>query len=157
MKTSEIITAIIATYGAVLSTIAMLRQYLSDRVKVSVKIRKNMQMVGDPRYEGITLTNIIVTNAGKRPVTIRSIGATGLYPNKSLVAVDARPQLPCEITEGKFIETFIDQDGLDFATIDFWAAWDSHGRIYKLSEASRWRHWKSMKAQRKALRKRKSE
>lgn len=65
MKKSEIITAIIAVYGAVLSTVTILRQYLSDRVKVKVTVRKNMMMVGDPRYEAITLTHrLVMTSQG---------------------------------------------------------------------------------------------
>jgi|GEM_PF-5748667 hypothetical protein len=50
MKRSEIITLIIAGYGAVLSTITILRQYFGDRVKVKLSVKRNMQMAGDPRY-----------------------------------------------------------------------------------------------------------
>jgi hypothetical protein len=56
MKKSEIISAIIAAFGAVLSTIAVARQWRSDRVKVKLTVQGNMQMVGYPRHEGITLT-----------------------------------------------------------------------------------------------------
>src|ERR1700722_4907497 len=109
MKMSEIITVIIAVYGAVLSTIAIWRQFLSERAKVKITVSRNMQIVGDPRYHGMTLTVLQVTNVGRRPVTIRSFGAIGLYPNKSIVAIDTQPQLPFEITEGKFITSSWDQ------------------------------------------------
>jgi hypothetical protein len=144
MKRSEIITMIIAVYGAVLSTIAILRQFFSDRANVKVTVRRNMQIIGDPRYQGVTLTVVRVTNVGRRPVTITSPGASGLYPNLSFVVKDSSPQLPYEITEGQYITAQLPQAGLDFSIIDYWEAQDSHGRIHKLHEASRFKHWKSI-------------
>lgn len=155
MNKSQIITALIAVYGAVLSTVTILRQYFSDRVKVKVTVRKNMMMVGDPRYKGMTLTVLTVTNVGKRPVTITTFGAIGLHPHRSLVAVDTHPLTPCELTEGKFVTSQLDQSDLDFSTIDHWAAWDSHGRVYKLREASRFKHWKSALQQKQEWRRNK--
>ncbi len=143
MKRSEIVTALVAVYGAVLSTIAIVKQLVSDRVKVKLTVSRNMEMVGDPRYDGMTLTILKVTNVGRRPVTITTFGAIRLYPNTNFVAVDSRPQLPHEITEGKFITSIWDQADLDFSTIDYWAAWDSHGRVHNLREASWFKHWKS--------------
>ncbi len=154
MKKSEIITAIIAVYGAILSTIAILWQYFSDRVKVKVQARKNMEIVGDPRYQGMTLTVITVTNVGHRPVTITTFGAIQLFPHLTgFVAVDTTPALPCEITEGKFINSYWDQADIDFSKIDYWAAWDSAGRVHMVREASRFRHWKSDIQRRWALHK----
>lgn len=153
MNKSQIITAVIAVYGAVLSTVTMVRQYLSDQVKIKFTVSKNMQMVGDPRYRGMTLTVLTVTNVGKRPVTIRMFGTVPLHPHLGLVAIDTTPQLPCELTEGKFVTSNWPQDGIDFSTIDYWAAWDSHGNVHKLREASRWKHWKSVRQQRREWRK----
>jgi len=157
MKKSEIITAIIAIYGAVLSTIAILRQFFADRVKIRLAVDRNMQIVGDPRYTGKTLTRIQVTNIGRRPVTITTFGAIRLYPNTSFVAVDSQPQLPCEITEGKYIASFWDQADLDFSTIDYWAAWDSHDRMYKVQEASWFKHLRSIIQLKRSFRKKKAE
>ena len=155
MKKSEIITAVIAIYGAVLSTTAILRQYLSDRVKVRFTVGKNMQIVGDPRYRGMALTVLTVTNVGKRPVTITTFGAISLHPHHNFVAVDTAPQLPCELTEGEFVTSKWDQADLNFLTIDYWAAWDSRGKVHKLREASRFKHWKSVRQQRREWRKKK--
>jgi hypothetical protein len=155
MKKSEIITAIIAVYGAVLSTITILRQYFGDRVKVTLTVQKGMEMVGDPRYHGMTLTILTVTNLGKRPVTITTFGAMRLYPNSHFVAIDSRPPLPCEITEGKYITSIWDQDDIDFSTIDYWAAWDSRRKVHKLREASLFKHWKSVVRQKTDWRKKK--
>ena len=144
MKTSEIITAVIAIYGAVLSTIAIVKQFISDRVKVRFTVSKDMEMVGDPRYHGLTLTILTLTNVSRRPITIRTFGAIRLYPlTTNFVVIDSNPPLPCEITEGKFINSIWDQRGVPFETIDYWAAWDSQGRVYKVQEASRFKHWKS--------------
>ena len=143
MKTSEIITAIIAAYGAIVSTIAVGRQLLSDRVKVKLTINRNMQVVGDPLRGGLTYTMIRCINVGRRPVTITSLGAIRLYPHLNFVAMDSLPQLPSQITEGQYITSMIDQAGLDFMFIDYWAAWDSHGGIHKKRAASLFKHWKS--------------
>lgn len=153
VKTSEMVTAIVAIYGAVISTVAIARQLLSERVRVRYTVKKNRQMVGDPRYSGATLTELTVTNAGLRPVTITTFGAVGLYPHPSLVATDTHPQLPFEITEGRYITAFWPQSGLDFSTIDYWAAWDSHGRVHRLREASLLRHLKSVLQAKLSLRK----
>ncbi len=145
MKTSEIVTAIIAIYGAVLSTIAIVKQLISDRVKVKLTVSRNMEMVGDPRYHGMTLTILTVINVGRRPVTIKTFGAIRLYPcTTNLVVVDSRPQMPCEISEGKYVTSIWDQAGIPFSTIDYWAVWDSYGKDHRLQEASWFKHWKSV-------------
>ena len=58
MKASEIVTAVIAVYGAVLSTIAIVRQWRGDKVKVRLTVNRNRVIVGDPRYEGALLTEL---------------------------------------------------------------------------------------------------
>jgi hypothetical protein len=155
MKASEIITAIIAVYGAVLSTIAIVRQFFSDRVKVKLTVSRDMQILNDPRYHRKTLTILQVTNVSRRPITITTIGANGLYPHLNFVVPDSQPRLPCEITEGKFVKGIINQAGLDFSTIDYWGAWDSHGRVHKLREASWAKHWKSRFQRKRSFRKKK--
>jgi hypothetical protein len=88
MKSPEIITTCLAIYGAVLSTVAIVKQLVTDRVKVKLTVKRDMEMVGDPRYAGMSLTIMDVTNAGRRPVTIVGVGASRLYPNKHSVATD---------------------------------------------------------------------
>lgn len=151
------VTTVIAVYGAVVSTVAIVRQITGDRVRVRLTVRKNREMVGSPKYQGVTLTEVKITNIGHRPVTIVSFGAIGLYPHLSLAGIESQPQLPCEIREGQFISSYWPQTDLDFSKIDYWAAWDSHDRIHKLREASRFKHWKSVLQQRRAFRKKKAE
>lgn len=156
MKKSEIITAIIALYGAVLSTVNLLRQWRSDRVKVKVSVKRNRQMLYSPKYQGMTLTEIQITNVGHRPVTIRSFGAIRLYPNTMLAGIESQPQLPCELKEGQFVSSYWPQDELDFSIIDYWAVWDSTDHAYMLREASRFKHWKSVFQQRRASKKKRA-
>ena len=49
-----------------------------------------------------------------------------------------------------------DQQGVDFSTIDYWAVWDSHDRIYKIREASWFKHMKSTFERRRSFRKKKA-
>jgi hypothetical protein len=145
VKPSEVVTAIIAVYGAALSTFTVIRQWKQDKPKVKVSVRKNMQIMGDPRYHNVTVTVITVTNCGKRPVTITTLGAHGLHPHKSFATIDSQPQLPVELTQGKYLQTFWPQNDLDFSHIDRWCARDSHDRSYCLREASWLDHWKSQR------------
>lgn len=148
----------IAFYGAVLSTVTGIVQvvhFFRDRVKVNITASPNMEMVGDPRYAGMTLVTLQVTNTGRRPVTITTMGAYRLHPRTALVVTDMRPRLPCELTEGKYVTALIGQDDrLDLANIEFWAAWDSAGRIHKLNAASWYKRWKSRRGRKAEAKKR---
>lgn len=157
VKGSEAITGIVAVYGAILSTIVATRQFFNERVRVVVTVNRNRQVVGDPRYKNKVLTELTVTNAGHRPVTITTFGTVPLYPNTGLVAAESRPALPCELTEGRYVTSLWPQVEIDFSTIDYWAAWDSQGRVHKLQEASRLKHWKSFFQLRRSFRKRRDE
>jgi hypothetical protein len=154
---SGTVTTIVAVYGAVLSTIVLIRQFLNERVRVIVTVKRNRQVVGDPRYKNMVLTELTVTNAGHRPVTITTFGTVPLYPNLGLVAAETRPVLPCELTEGRYVTSLWPQAEIDFSVIDYWAAWDSQGRVHKLQEASRLKHWKSIFQLRRSFRKRRDE
>ena len=144
MKATELVTAVVALWGAILSTILAVKQFLNERVRVVVTVRKNRQVVGDPRYNNMTLTELSVTNTSHRPVTITTFGTVPLHPNAGLVAVETNPALPCELTEGRYVTSLWPQADIDFSAIDYWAAWDSQGRVHRLQEASRVRHWKSI-------------
>ncbi len=154
MKEPEMLTRIVAVYGAILSTAVTVRQFLNERVRVTVTVKRNRQVVGNPRYKNAVLTELTVTNAGHRPVTITTFGTVPLYPNTGLVAVETQPPLPCEITEGRYITSLWPQADIDFSTIDYWAAWDSSGRVYRLREASRLKHWRSTFRLKRSIKKR---
>lgn len=144
MKKSEIITAIIAIYGAVLSTVVTIKQWLGDRPKVRLVVRRNMEVYNVPKYAGMTLTVITITNIGRRPVTITAFGAFCLHPHKSMAGLESQPQLPIEIRDGQYITSYWPQDDFDLSRIDYWYAEDSHHRSYRLRQAPRIEHWKSV-------------
>lgn len=154
MKASETVTTIVAIYGAVVSTVVGVMQLVKERARVRVTVRKNMRMVGGARYADTALTEVTVTNTGHRPVTITAFGTVPLFPSPGLVAAETQPALPCELTEGRYITSFWPQADIDFSTIDYWAAWDSQGRTYKLQEASRLKHWKSIFQMKRSVKKR---
>ena len=145
------VTSLLAIYGAVLSTFAIVRQFIGERVKVKVTVRRNMKPKGEAQYDGKDLVILTVTNVGRRPVTIKTIIAIGLYPHDNLLARDTRPQVPYELTEGRFIVSFWDQTFLDFSRIDRWEVWDSHDHLHQVPEASRFKHWKSVFQRKLAL------
>lgn len=143
MTTTETVTAVIAGYGAVVSTIAVARQLISERVSIKMTVGLNMETHGDSRHDGTTLIILTVVNKGRRPVTLTHTGAWCLYPTDPFVCMDTRPELAHEIKEGEYVMTFLPQSSVDVATIDFWQAIDSTGRVYKLRQASWLKHWRS--------------
>ena len=150
MTTADKVTAIIAAYGAVVSTIAVVKQFISGRVSLKITVSPNMVIYGAPRYEGMTLIVMKVVNMGSRPVTITHTGAWGLYPNQPFIITDNEPPLAREIKEGECITSMVDQADTDVKTIDYWQAIDSTGRVYKLRQASWFSHWKSNRQQKRA-------
>jgi hypothetical protein len=152
MTTAETVTAIIAAYGAVVSTIAVARQLIRERVSLKMTVGLNMETHGDPRHDGTTLIILKVVNKGRRPVTITHTGAWCLYPTQPFVCMDTQPELAHEIKEGEYIMTFLSQSDVDVATIDFWQAIDSTGRAYKLRQASWLKHWRSERQRKQAHR-----
>ena len=154
--------SMLALYGAVLSTITAAVQilnHLRDRVKVVLKVRKNMKSIGmGPRYDGMMMVIVTAANAGRRPVTINGFAANLLY-NKNEKETDwylrdVHPSLPYEITEGKEVTAFVNQEDIDFDSIAYWCAWDSTGRHFRLNVAPRYKqwltHWRRRNAQKAA-------
>ena len=136
-------TSLLALYGAILSTLTaviQLSSHFRDRAKVVLTARKNMKPIGvGHRYDGMTMVIVTATNIGRRPITITGFAA-GLLFRKQQKATDwylpdVRPPLPCEITEGKEVSAFVNQERVDFDLISHWYVWDSAGRHYRLNVA----------------------
>jgi hypothetical protein len=158
--------SLLALYGAVLATITAAVQVINhfrDRAKVLLTVKKNMKFAPpDPRYGNMTMVIITATNAGRRPITITGFGAHFLRPIEAepnwtdWFLSDTRPSLPCEITEGKMVSAFTEQEGIDFDAIAYWYAWISTGRKCRLNVApwyKRWLstwHWKRARARKPA-------
>jgi hypothetical protein len=111
-----------------------------------------METRGDPRHDGTSLIILKVVNKGRRPVTIVHTGAWCLYPNNPFVCTDTQPDLAHEIKEGESIMTFLPKSDIDVATIDFWQAIHSTQRVYKLRQASWFKHWLSERQRKQAHR-----
>jgi hypothetical protein len=136
-------TIAVAIYGAILSTLTAVVQvinHLRDRAKVQLKVRKNMRSPNmGRRYDGMTMVIISATNVGRRPVTMTGFAMRPLTKKGEKVIdfylPDVHPPTPCEITEGKYVGAFVNQETLDFDKVACWYAWDSTGREYYLSVA----------------------
>jgi hypothetical protein len=147
----DITSTMVAGYAAVVSTvtaIVQLANFLRDRIRVKVKVSHNMQIIGDDRYKDEMLTIVTVTNLSRRPVTITTVGAKRLFPLKThYVFPDVKPQLPKELTDGKYVQVIIKSDGLDVENISTWEAYSSTDKVFSLAQAP-WRkrvvsNWKS--------------
>jgi hypothetical protein len=136
--------SMVGLYAAVVSTITgtvQLWNFFRDRARIEITVRHNMRIVdGDARYDDKTLTIVYVTNLGRRPVTINSVGAALLHPHPHIIIPNCNPPLPHELTEGKSLIAILPSCDLDFSTIDFWQAGDAMGRTYNLQIASRFAH-----------------
>jgi hypothetical protein len=136
--TLTITASAVAWYAAIVSTVGGIIQvmnYLRDRVKIKIAIRRNMAWTGDPFRAGKTFTVVIVTNAGRRPVTITQIGEMHLDGSAD-VYLDIVPPVPCELTEGKYAMANVDQATIRSVDIRHFYACDATGRYHKLKYAS---------------------
>lgn len=147
--------SLVAAYAAVLSTITGTVQvfnYFRDRAHIIIRVQHNMEMVGDPRYEGMTLIIMYVVNAGRRPITVTGVGAYRLFPHNPFVLTDERPRCPCELTEGKQQMAIIDQKDLDLSVMESWEAYTSTGKTYRLAVVPWYRRrWNRRKFLREAV------
>jgi hypothetical protein len=130
--------SMVAIYAAVVSTITgsvQLFHFFRDRARIKLTVRYNMAIMGDPRHNREGLTMVRVTNRGRRPVTITTIGAHQLFPENPFVIPECHPALPHELTEGKCLTAIIPACDLDFSKIESWEAYDAVGRPYRLNVA----------------------
>jgi hypothetical protein len=127
--------SLLAAYAAVLSTITGLVQFWTfrrDRARVDISVRHNIEIVGDPRYSGKNLTLVTVSNLGRRPVTIVSVGAYRAYPLTAFILTDINPPIPHELTEGKSLVAILPSKDIDLSKVIWWQASDAVGREYRL-------------------------
>jgi hypothetical protein len=128
----NITASAVAWYAAIVSTFTaavQLANYARDRVRVHVNFQRDMELVNDRAYEGMTVTFVNVVNSGRRRLTITNVGAVRLT-GKSWVFTDARPPLPHVLEEGEQIQVIVDQDGLNFDEIQSFVAYDAQGRKF---------------------------
>jgi hypothetical protein len=127
----------LAVYATVVSTITAVAQiwyYFLDRRNIKVTVRHNIQIYGDPRYAGMTLTTVQVANAGRRPVTITSVGAIRDVPKTSFAFQDITPQVPVELTEGKYLLAVVPLTQGEIDEIQWFYAGDALGNDYTTTD-----------------------
>ena len=130
---------VVAVYAAIVSTLTgsvQLWNFLRDRAKIRLSVQRNMEIIGDPRYHGKKLVIVRVSNFGRRPVTITTVGAQTLFPHNHIIIPDCNPSLPHELTEGKSLIAIMEPRDFDFSTLALWEAYDAVGRPYRLPVAS---------------------
>jgi hypothetical protein len=90
---------------------------------------------------------IRATNVGRRAVTIHGFVASLLFKKgreeTHWMLTDVRPTLPYEITEGRTVSAYVNQENLDFDSISCWDNWDSTGRHYRYNVAPWYKRWVS--------------
>ena len=147
---------VVAVYGAILSTITAAVQvvtHFKDRVRLLIRMQHNMETVNDPVHQGMTMTLMNVTNAGRRPVTITGLGAYRLYPHNPFFIVETNPHCPCELTEGKQMVGIINQKGLDLSVMESWEAYTATGKTFQHSVVPWYRKWWNRRKLRKQWKK----
>jgi hypothetical protein len=153
--TVTITASVVAWYAAIVSTLSSAIQvanHLRDRVRVRVTLKKNMETMNDPVHHGMKLTLVKTVNTGRRPVYITNVGMVYL-DDRGAIFNDNTPRLPCELTEGKYVQTFFDQSKLNFDEVRYFVAYDAVGREFRTHFASRHRRvywWFRRRLKRKA-------
>jgi hypothetical protein len=111
MTLAEVLTAIIAVYGAVLATLTFIVQQRDRRPRISVSVSYGTPVYGSQLGDQMVL--LTATNPGHRPVTL--VGAGFFLPDgRQLIMPSplAVPALPCELNEGKSCQVFMSIPGI---------------------------------------------
>jgi hypothetical protein len=125
------LTAVLAVYGAVVSTVAIIMNvatYIKDRAHVVVEAGHHALM--SSKAAALKL-GIKVINKGRRPVTIEGCGFTlDTGSGENLLSV-LDPNLPKPLGEGESLTTYADPSEVQANKVVFAWARDTGGRVYK--------------------------
>jgi hypothetical protein len=139
----NITASVVSWYAAIVSTAiasVQIANYFRDRAKIRISFQRNMEMVNNPAYKGMTLTFITIVNVGRRRLTITNVGARR-STNKSYVFTDSLPRLPHVLDEGGQIQVIVNEEGLDFGDLRCFQASDASGRIFRKNVAPWYRRF----------------
>jgi len=137
------ITNALAWWGAVVSTgLGALRvvELLRDRAKVVVSYKTGWRVTPnlfgyDPTKDYIVIT---VTNRGRRPVTITTVGGiTKEKGQQDFVLHDSFTQGSGELAEGKAATYLIEQALVDLGKLKWFVAYDMTDRMYRCNVRAR--------------------
>ena len=155
MNTNDVLTLILAAYGAIVSTILGIRELQRDKRRITV-ILEYMAF-----YEHAQIT---ITNVGQRPITITEVGMeTGTkkngktywesVPRNALftLAVEEQP-LPVTLGDGEHIalplSDVISRIFLEDKTLMKASVYDVEGNVYKKLRTRlydpKWGHYSKM-------------
>ena len=131
LTATEYVAIGLALYGAILSTINSIIQFIvqrRDRADIIVTVRPNMVRT-DAMHRKMTIITAI--NKGKRPVRIEGFAATQLDVRINLLFTDVRPQVPYQLTESQSISAFIPTPDDHLEMVETYFAYDNTGREFK--------------------------
>jgi hypothetical protein len=126
---------VLAAYGAILSTVNSVLQYLGhkrENADVAIVVRPNMTTLGDYHgpYAGMVMTIITVANRGKRPLTIVGIAASQLDSRTHIVFGDIHPPLARLLAESESVTAYADEADGSLKWLHSIYTWDSANRKF---------------------------
>ena len=104
---------LVAWYGAVISTFSLFFVYLNflrDKSAIEVKISQGIPIYGNQLGE--TIITITAINIGRRPVTLTGAGFELENGRQIVIMEPSGLSFPCDLLEGKSVQTWVDQDGI---------------------------------------------
>lgn len=114
MSQSEIVTLLLAFYGALLSTVLAVRELTKDRRQV--KITCNYALALPPgSNKTLSFISITVVNTGHRPIQIKQAGIL-LSNGSSIIQLENRLgviSLPKKLEDGESLSIMFDEDKID--------------------------------------------
>jgi hypothetical protein len=107
MDSGDIITALLAMYGAILSTIVAIRDWRARRPKIAVKTSWGLLDLGRGNTSDAMLF-VQATNPGQKPVTLSSVGF--VLPSQERVFLKephGSMRIPCELASESACQVWI--------------------------------------------------
>jgi|GEM_PF-1991175 len=140
MKWTEILTAIVALYGAILATITFVNQWRNAKPRVSVGIQQSVIIMGSGSCSEPVIT-VTPKNYGQKKVTLSNMGF--LLPDKKILGVplplgpvrlpyELEPEANCTmwVEEKEFAKSILSQGMTGRVKIVGYVV-DAVGRQYK--------------------------
>lgn len=119
MSQSEIITFLIAIYGALLSTVIAVREVMKDKRRVKVVCRYAFAFPPGSK-DAWKFISISVINIGHRPIQIKQAGIL-LSDGNSVTQLESKVgkiPLPKKLEDGESLEIMFDADKIEQALKD---------------------------------------
>ncbi len=136
----------VALFGAIAGSVSLLINFFSflrDSIKISVGVKRGWVILRSPVHDpDKTWTIVTVSNQGRRPVTIKSVGFVYIHKKGGGVLADSINNKEREILEGKSTDYLIDEATLgadEYKQIAYFAAYDSAGRTFKKYTTTRFK------------------